>query len=152
MTNHLSPANELPQEVQYQRQTPAEFKGTVQGIKGPYVHALMFNFRDGAPQEAVDRAVRMVRALGELPGILAWTIQESLDQRKGRTVLELGIFKNGQAFLDFRDHPEHQAFTGYVRDYADWNIVDFEGSPESPEAQALGTLGLLGAGQDNNEV
>lgn len=136
------------------RQTFTEFEEAVREVKGPYVHVLMFKFRDEASKEEIDTSIEMAKKLGELPGIVGWNIQESIDQRKGRTVIELGVFESGQAFLDFRDHPVHQEFATYVRDYADWNIVDFESTVSSHEShvQKMGALGLLGTGIDKPHV
>lgn len=119
-----------------EKQTPQEFISAIEQVDGPLVHAVMFNFHDEASPEQVANAIRMCRALKELPGVLAWTVQESLDNRKGRTALELGVFESGQAFLDFRTHPTHNEFSSYVRDYADWNIVDFPAGQSSSEGVA----------------
>jgi heme-degrading monooxygenase HmoA len=120
-----------------EKQSPQEFIGAIEQVGSPLVHVVMFNFHEEASPEQVTKAIRMCRALKELPGVLAWTVQESLDNRKGRTVLELGVFENGQAFLDFRNDPTHQEFANYVRDHADWNIVDFPVSESSNETVNL---------------
>lgn len=125
----------LPSKTE--KQTPQEFITAVEKVDGPLVHAVMFNFHEEASPEQVEKAIRMCRALKALPGILAWTVQESLDNRKGRTALELGVFESGQAFLDFRTHPVHNEFSSYVRDHADWNIVDFPASKSSSESVKL---------------
>jgi heme-degrading monooxygenase HmoA len=122
-------SEQLPRKTQ--KQTPQEFIAAIEQVDAPLVHAVMFNFHEEASPEQVEKAIRMCRALRELPGILAWTVQESLDTRKGRTALELGVFESGQAFLDFRNHPVHNEFSSYVRDHADWNIVDFPASQSS---------------------
>jgi hypothetical protein len=119
------------------KQSPQEFIGAIKQVGSPLVHVVMFNFHEEASPEQVTKAIRMCRALKELPGVLAWTVQESLDNRKGRTVLELGVFENGQAFLDFRNDPTHQEFASYVRDHADWNIVDFPVGESSSETVSL---------------
>ena len=125
----------LPQKTE--KQTPQEFIAAIEEIDAPLVHAVMFNFHEEASPEQVAKAIRMCRALRELPGVLAWTVQESLDNRKGRTALELGVFENGKAFLNFRNDPTHQEFANYVRDHADWNIVDFPATQSSTETVKL---------------
>jgi hypothetical protein len=106
-------------------QTPEQFMPVVKRVKGPFVHTLIFRFRAEAPVETIEKSLQMLTELESLPGVLVWMIQESIDQRKGRTVLERGVFQDGQAFLDFRNAPQHQAFANFVKDYADWDIVDF---------------------------
>lgn len=118
-------------------QTSEGFTQKTEGVDGPLVHAVMFNFHEQVDHEEIAIAINMCRALRMLPSVLAWTVQKSLDNRKGCTVLELGVFENGKAFLEFRNHPVHKEFTDYVKNYADWNIVDFRTSSLSISAIRL---------------
>lgn len=101
------------------------FTQKIERVDGLLVHTVMFNFHRHMSHDEIATAVDMCRALKNLPGVLAWTVQKSLDNRKGCTVLELGLFENGKALIEFRNHPSHIEFTEYVKNYADWNIVDF---------------------------
>lgn len=118
-------------------QTSERFTQKMERVDGLLVHTVMFHFHEQVSREEIATAVDMCRALKNLPGVLAWTVQKSLDNRKGCTVLELGLFENGKALLEFRNHPDHKEFTEYVKNYADWNIVDFRTNSSSVDAIRL---------------
>lgn len=123
----------------YERQTNEEFLQTLGAVEGPLAHAVVMRFRDEASHEDVTKAVQLVEGLKDLPGILSWmVVPQSLDERKGRRLLELGVFENGQALLDFRVHPDHTEVTDHLRNVADWDIVDFQVT----DAGAAGALVL----------
>jgi hypothetical protein len=89
------------------------------------VHTVMITYRDEIPQDIVENSVERLRSLGTLPGVMKWVVEWSLDQRKGRTVLELGIFESGDAFLQWRNHRDHTSFADELATLADWHTADF---------------------------
>lgn len=134
----------------YQRQTPEQWEAAIKSVEGPMGHAVSIAYRDEVSQDKVDQSIAALHALGKEPGVLAWMIAPSLDQRKGRVVLELGVFTCGQAFLDWRKSDAHMTFAQATSEIADWTVVDFpagvdgnlemtvpapqlgEGTPQSP--------------------
>ena len=106
------------------RQTTEEFMDALRGVQEPLLHAVTYRFHDETSPEDVERGVDILRGLGSLPGIISWSVLPSLDQRKGRTALELGVFEHGQAVLDFRVHPIHVEATNFLQHVSDWVIVD----------------------------
>ena len=114
----------------YQRQTPAQWEAAIRGVEGPFGHVVTINYRDEVPQEKVDASVGTLHDLGREPGVLAWMIRPSLDERKGRAFLELGIFASGAAFLAWRDGDAHKAFANATSEIADWTVVDFPASAD----------------------
>src|SRR4051812_7834761 len=107
------------------KQTTDEFLQLIATVNKPIVHAVTIRFHDDASTEAIDKVVAAASALGAIPGVGSWTVQESLDTRKGRRVLLLGTMENGQALLAYRLHPTHVAFTDIAGQVADWDTVDF---------------------------
>lgn len=106
-------------------QTTEQFLTKIKGIEGPLGHAIIFNFYESSSDVEVQTAIEMCRGLSDLPGVLSLEVYPSLDRRKGRTALELGVFASGQAFLEFRENPRHEEFANYIKNHADWKIVDF---------------------------
>ncbi|MDF2471332.1 MAG: sulfite reductase, beta subunit [Rhodococcus erythropolis] len=75
---------------------------------------------DGLSDEGVSEAIRSLRTLAGLPGVVSWRVAESLDRRKGRIVLEDATFTDERVFSEFRAHPEHRAVAASMSDVADW--------------------------------
>lgn len=122
----------------FERQTNEDYLQTLSAVEGPLMHAVQMRFHDEASHEDVTQAVQMVEGLRDLPGILSWmVVPQSLDERKGRRLLELGVFENGQALLDFRTNPDHTEVTDHLRNVADWDIVDFPLTEAAAAAAAL---------------
>lgn len=127
-----------------QPQTLDEFKEAIRQVEGPLLHTVMITFRETATDSDIAQLIEELRSLQELPGVMALMVRgESLDQRKGRIVLEQVVFENGQAFLDWREHPRHQAFAERLRGFADWVISDSEVDQHVVDvAQKLGGIGV----------
>lgn len=122
----------------FERQTNEEFLQTLGAVEGPLAHAVNMRFHDEASPEDVTKAIQLVEGLRKLPGIRSWiVVPQSLDERKGRRLLEFGVFENGQALLDFRVHPDHTEVTDHLQNVADWDIVDFPLTEGGAAAAAL---------------
>lgn len=125
MSNTPAPSPENLELTPYQRQTPEQWEATIKSVEGPMGHAVSIAYRDEVPQDKVDASISALHELGKEPGVLAWMIAPSLDERKGRVVLELGVFTCGQAFLDWRKSDAHMTFAMATSEIADWTVVDF---------------------------
>jgi hypothetical protein len=88
-------------------------------------HIVLFRVHDGVPDERVSEAIRSLRTLAALPGIVTWTVARSLDSRKGRVIVEDATFTDEQAFAEFRAHPEHRAVAELMSEVADWWNGDY---------------------------
>ncbi|MDQ1218287.1 Dabb family protein [Microbacterium arborescens] len=50
-------------------------------------HIVLFRIHDEVSDERVTEAIDALRSLAVLPGIQSWTVELSLDQRKGRVIV-----------------------------------------------------------------
>lgn len=89
-------------------------------------HVVLFRVRDDVTDPDVSAAVENLRALGEEPGVVAWTVVPSLDTRKGRVVVEDGTFVDAEAFAAWRGGEVHQRVAGQMAAIADWWVGDWE--------------------------
>tara|TARA_R100000306_G_scaffold60720_1_gene61391 strand:+ start:189 stop:542 length:354 start_codon:yes stop_codon:yes gene_type:complete len=90
-----------------------------------YRHVVLFRLHAGVSAAAQEEALRTLRRLGDQPGVLAWTVERSLDERKGTVFVELGTFESVQAFESFRRSDEHHAASRVMREISDWLVGDF---------------------------
>src|SRR5262245_60878459 len=74
-----------------------------------YRHIILFHRRPGTTAEQRDTAVTMLELAGSFPGILEWTIELSLDTRKGDVIVENSVFEGPEAVERFRVSEEHRA-------------------------------------------
>lgn len=94
-------------------------------MNGAYRHIVLFRVHDSVPDATVAEAVAALRALGALPGVMSWRVEESLDVRKGRVLVEDATFGDEAAFLEFRATPEHTAVAAAMAEIADWWNGDY---------------------------
>ena len=122
--------------VPFQRQTPEEWERSIRSVEGPMHHAVMISYKDEVPQAQVEASLDRLRRLGELPGVLAWAVLPSIDTRKGRVALELGVFTSGAAFLDWRAGEQHGECATELSKIGDWTVADTP-LPTAPESQLI---------------
>lgn len=91
-----------------------------------YRHVVLFRVHDDVPDDVVAEALRRLGALGEVPGVLEWTVRLSDDTRKGRVIVENALFESRDVIESFRVHPLHQESSDLLREIADWWIGDYE--------------------------
>ena len=84
-------------------------------------HVILFRLY---PDADADEVLRRLRSLGHLPGLLAWRVERSLDERKGVVVLQDSLFESGAALQAFREAPEHAEVAAYMSRSADWLVAD----------------------------
>lgn len=89
-------------------------------------HLVLFRVHDHVPDVDVDDALEQLASLASLPGVLEWTVRLSDDRRKGRILVENGLFESREAFEAFRVHPRHDEVSTVMRELADWWIGDYE--------------------------
>jgi heme-degrading monooxygenase HmoA len=88
-----------------------------------YRHLTVFIARPGiAAQEIID----LLQSLNSLPGILEFTVKESLDTRKGTVIALNSLFTDETTFQAYRAAPEHQKVAGRMREIADWWVADYQ--------------------------
>ena len=90
----------------------------------PYRHLVLFRIHDDVDEPTLAHAERTLAALADLPGLLAWNVRRSDDERKGRILIENALFADRAAFAAFREHPRHAEVATIMRDIADWWIGD----------------------------
>lgn len=97
-------------------------------------HLVLFRVHDHVPDADVEAAVERLDALRTMPGIREWTVRLSDDRRKGRIIVENGLFESREAFDAFRVHPQHDGVSAVMREIADWWIGDYTESSAGPAA------------------
>ncbi|MFF0911582.1 Dabb family protein [Microbacterium enclense] len=88
-------------------------------------HVVLFRVRDEVTDPEVSDAIAMLRQLGGLPGVTAWTVALSRDQRKGRVIVEDGTFPDQGSFDIWRARSEHQTAALRMSGIADWLVGDW---------------------------
>ncbi len=90
-----------------------------------YRHVVLFRIHDDVTDERVTEAINTLRSLAVLPGIDEWRVELSLDQRKGRMVVEDATFASAADFEAFRADPDHIAAGELMSAVSDWWNGDY---------------------------
>lgn len=90
-----------------------------------YRHLVLFRMNDQVTDATVDDVVAEMSTLSEIPGVLSWSFEKSLDARKGRVLVEDASFADERAFAAFREHPLHRARAERMREISDWWVGDY---------------------------
>ncbi|OGZ69671.1 MAG: hypothetical protein A3D35_00215 [Candidatus Staskawiczbacteria bacterium RIFCSPHIGHO2_02_FULL_34_9] len=93
------------------------------------VHSVLFKFYNNTTEEQKQKAHRIYQTLheecgGKEAGILAWQVDWNVDQRKGWTLVQLGVFTDNDALQRYRLHPRHQEVAKFMSVISDWVIGD----------------------------
>ena len=87
----------------------------------PVRHVIVFRlYPDADPDEVLQR----LRSLCDLPGLLAWRVERSLDERKGVVLLQDSLFASMAALQSFRGEPRHVEVAEFMSRRADWLVAD----------------------------
>nr|WP_155048225.1 Dabb family protein [Microbacterium sp. ZXX196] len=86
----------------------------------------MFRIHDDVGDARVDAAIDMLQGFAAFPGVVSWITTRSLDERKGRVVIEEATFESRGAFERFRGDPAHVRAAKTMAEIADWWIGDYE--------------------------
>lgn len=89
-------------------------------------HIVLFRVRDDVTGPDLSAAIDELRAVGKAPGVTAWTIEMSLDTRKGRVIVEDGSFVDRSAFETWRAGDAHKWVAERMAGLADWRVGDWE--------------------------
>lgn len=105
--------------------------------KNVFWHVVLISFRRVASSEVREKVFALYQTLatdcgGISAGILYWKVAHNLDMRKEVHLVEIAVFRDGEAFQAFRRHPKHQELTGILEDVADWQVGDVVGEAFSP--------------------
>lgn len=90
-----------------------------------YRHIVLFRVHDDVSDGRATAAVRRLRSLAVLPGVLSWRIEQSLDTRKGRLIVEDASFADREAFESFRADTRHAVVAAMMSEISDWWIGDY---------------------------
>lgn len=89
-------------------------------------HIVLFKIRDGITEEKQGEAIKLLKELGkDNPSILEWTIEKSLDTRKGIIIIENSLFKSEEDLNSFRSFEKHIKTGEFMREISDWIIGDY---------------------------
>lgn len=93
-----------------------------------YRHIVLFKIHDEVSDEDFQKAVETLKQLGENnPDILEWKVNVSLDNRKGRVIIEEATFTNEEAFQKFRVSQKHINAGNIMKEISDWFVGDYSG-------------------------
>lgn len=91
-----------------------------------YKHIVLFKVSDQVTEDKFQEALEVLNDLGvDQQGVLSWNIATSIDTRKGRIIIEEGVFQDDKVFQLFRESEKHQRAVGLMRDIADWLVGDY---------------------------
>lgn len=88
-------------------------------------HIVLFRVHDDASDAELEQAVSALRRLGDDIEAVSWTVEVSLDSRKGRMIVEDTTFADVAAFDRFRAHPAHIAIADHMARISDWWVGDY---------------------------
>lgn len=91
----------------------------------PLRHVVLFRIYDDCADADVERMVEDLRSLGDGPGILSWQVELSLDQRKGRVIVEDATFASEDDLDVFRRSERHAEVAERMSTMADWLIGNY---------------------------
>ncbi|GAA0492709.1 Dabb family protein [Microbacterium aurantiacum] len=90
-----------------------------------YRHIVLFRVHDDVDDARVTEAISRLRSLDVLPGILSWRVEQSLDARKGRVIIEDATFVDALAFDAFRADARHTEIASEMARISDWWVGDY---------------------------
>ena len=92
-----------------------------------YHHVVLFRLHNEVDQTSQDEAVEALRSLGKgIPGLVSWSVNSSIDTRKGRIIIEEAVFQSRSDFEAFRDSLAHAEISKVMSQIADWWVGDYE--------------------------
>lgn len=90
-----------------------------------YRHIVLFRIHDDVREQEAEAAEALLRGLEVLPEVQEWRILRSLDDRKGRVLIEDATFADRRAFERFRTSAEHAEVAEQLARIADWLVGDY---------------------------
>jgi len=89
-------------------------------------HVVLFSIHDDVIDDRVSEAMERLRSLADLPGVTAFAVARSLDERKGRILIEDATFSDVATFAAFRGSPDHLRVGTEMAAISDWWVGDYE--------------------------
>lgn len=90
-----------------------------------YKHIVLFKIYNEVPDEKYQEALRTLRLVGEKLNLSKYMINESIDTRKGRGIIEEVEFESEAEYLLFKDSSEHKNAGVLMREMSDWIVGDY---------------------------
>ena len=91
----------------------------------PLRHVVLFRMYDECTDDDVDDMAEQLRTLGDLPGVLSWRVEKSIDERKGRVIVEDATFATHEDVDAFRHADRHRVIAERMSTMADWLIGEY---------------------------
>lgn len=91
-----------------------------------YRHIVLFRVRDDVPEERLRGVIDVLASFVFFPGVTTWSVERSLDERKGRIIVQDGTFESRAAFETYRLDGTHQRAGEMMATIADWWVGDYE--------------------------
>ena len=88
-------------------------------------HIVLFRFYDAIDEDSRLSSIDTISALRDQPGILEWTLQTSIDGRKGPVVVQNVLFESEEAFDLYRQSDKHKSVGLTLSAVADWLVADY---------------------------
>lgn len=89
-------------------------------------HIVIFRVHPEVEPATETEMIQRLRELGaQGQGIIDWSVERSLDTRKGRLIVQNGLFASQADFEKFRTSPLHQACGEYLKNLADWLVAGY---------------------------
>lgn len=97
-------------------------------------HVILVSFYSEVSQAAREATLSDFRQLGNNcggldAGILFWSADWNLDQRKNYHLMAVSIFENQDALRNYVAHPRHKDFASNLSKIADWIVGDIAAGP-----------------------
>ncbi|MDE0545388.1 Dabb family protein [Microbacterium sp. C7(2022)] len=87
---------------------------------------MLFRVHDHVEDAYLDAVVDMMQTFEMFPGVISWTTTRSLDERKGRVIVEDSTFESREAFRAFQADPGHASAARTMAEISDWWVGDYE--------------------------
>lgn len=91
-----------------------------------YRHIVLFRVHDDVPDGRIEGVIDVLATFALFPGVVSWHVERSLDERKGRIIIEDAVFDGRVSFEAFTQDPGHRAVGEDMAKIADWWIGDYE--------------------------
>lgn len=91
-----------------------------------YHHIVLFRLYDDTSAAVRREAVNRLQRLGSgHQGLTSWTVNESIDTRKGHIIIEEAVFETEADYIRFKQSQAHVAVGEFMRQIADWWVGDY---------------------------
>ena len=89
-------------------------------------HIVLFRIHDDVSEERLRGVIDVLASFALFPGVTTWYVERSLDERKGRIVVQDGTFESRVAFETYRLDAAHLQAGQMMAAISDWWVGDYE--------------------------